>query len=115
MDTRDVSADLPLHPRVLAVLLTLSEGAMHGYALLKRMAERTEVGPKPGPTTLYRTLHELEDRAWIEPEEERPDPVLDDERRTYYRLTRTGRAVLDAEVTRLERVVAWARGGLVEG
>lgn len=108
--------DLPLHPRTLAVLLALSEGALHGYALLKRLGEREEVGPRPGPTTLYRTLHELEDCGWIGPTDERPDPALDDERRTYYRLTDAGRSVLDAEVDRLERVVAWARAErLAEG
>jgi hypothetical protein len=49
---------------VLAILIVLSEGPLHGYALLKRLSERADLGPRPGPTTLYRTLHELEDAGW---------------------------------------------------
>jgi DNA-binding PadR family transcriptional regulator len=102
---------LPLHPRLLAVLLALAETPMHGYALLKRIEERADLGRPPGPTSLYRALHELEDGGLIAPTDDRPDAHLDDERRRYYRLTEYGTRVLDAELARLERVVAWARGG----
>ncbi len=107
----------PLHPRVLAVLLALADGPLHGYALLKRLEERPDLGPRPGPTTLYRTLHELEDGGWIEATEDRPDPAVDDERRRYLCLTAAGRGALEAELSRLERLVARARssGRLVEG
>jgi DNA-binding PadR family transcriptional regulator len=100
---------VPLAPRVLAVLIALSEGPLHGYALLKRLTDREELGARPGPTTLYRTLHELEDAGMVEQAEERPDPAVDDDRRRYYRLTRLGRVVLQAELARLDRVLAWAR------
>jgi len=100
---------VPLAPRVVAILIALSEGPLHGYALLKRLSERAEVGLRPGPTTLYRTLHELEDGGLVEQAEDRPDRALDDDRRRYYRLTRAGRAVLQAEIARLDRVLAWAR------
>lgn len=103
--------ELPLHPRVLAVLLAVAEGPLHGYALLKRLEERADLGPRPGPTTLYRTLHELEDGGLLEPVEDRPDPALDDERRRYFALSKRGRAVLDAELSRLERVLSQARRG----
>lgn len=106
-------AETPLHPRTLAVLLALAEGPLHGYALLRRLEERSDLGPRPGPTTLYRTLHELEDEGLLRPAEERPDPALDDERRRYFVLTKRGIAVLDAELSRLERVVAAARRGPV--
>jgi hypothetical protein len=45
----------------------------------------------------------------VEESGERPDPVLDDERRRYYRLTRFGRRVAAAEADRLERQVRQAR------
>jgi DNA-binding PadR family transcriptional regulator len=107
---------LPLHPRLLAVLLALAETPMHGYALLRRIEERSDLGSAPGPTSLYRALHELEEGGLIEPAVERPDPHLDDERRRYYRVSAFGRSVIDAELGRLERVVAWARGeALAEG
>lgn len=113
MPARSAAIDdlLPLHPRLLAVLLALAETPMHGYALLKRIEERADLGRPPGPTSLYRALHELEDGGLIEPTDERPDAHLDDERRRYYRVTPYGARVIDAEVGRLERIVAWARGG----
>lgn len=102
-----VEEHLPLAPRVLAILIALAERPLHGYALLKRLGERPDLVRTPGPTTLYRALHELEDAGLVEPAPERPDPMLDDERRRYFRLTRLGRRVLDAEVSRLARVLAW--------
>lgn len=107
-----VEDHLPLSSRVFAVLLALADGPLHGYALLKRLEANADLGGRPGPTTLYRTLHELEDAGWVEPSEERHE--LDDERRRYFRLTRSGRAVLRAEIARLERVVALARGAVPE-
>ena len=41
----------------------------------------------------------------IEESDERPAPELDDARRRYYRLTRSGRRVLDAECDRLQELV----------
>lgn len=105
--------DPPLHPRTLAVLLALAEDAIHGYALLKRLEARPDLGPAPGPTTLYRTLHELAAGGLVAESDERPDPALDDERRRYFALTAAGRSVLDAELRRLERLVAAARMGPV--
>jgi DNA-binding PadR family transcriptional regulator len=102
--------DPPLPPRVLAVLLALADGPVHGYALLKRLEERPDLGPRPGPTTLYRMLHELEDAGLLTAAGERPSPSLDDERRRYFALTVRGGRVLASELARLERVVAAARG-----
>jgi hypothetical protein len=47
---------------------------------------------------------------------ERPAPELDDERRRYYRLTRFGTAVAQAEARRLAQLVKLARArGLATG
>jgi hypothetical protein len=45
----------------------------------------------------------------IEESDERPAPELDDARRRYYRLTRLGKSVLDAESERLEELVGILR------
>jgi DNA-binding PadR family transcriptional regulator len=62
-----------------------------------------------GPGTLYGAIKRLNESGMIEESGTRPDPEADDERRTYYRLTGFGRAVLAAEVTRLDDLVRAAR------
>jgi len=47
--------------------------------------------------------------GWIAESADRPDPSLDDERRRYYRLTESGRAVARAEAARMESVLAAVR------
>lgn len=108
----DAESWLPLQPRVFWILLVLAESPLHGYAILKETRERSETDLKLGPTTLYRTLYRLVDEGLVEP----LDGVGqgEDERRMYYRLTRQGRAVLRAELARLERVVRLGRA-LVKG
>ena len=62
-----------------------------------------------GPGGIYTTIRRLSDDGLIEESDERPDPDLDDQRRRYYRLTGTGRAVAGAEVRRLDLLVRAAR------
>lgn len=71
---------------------------------------------RPWPATLYGTLKRLIEAELIEESDERPAPELDDARRRYYRLTRLGRRVLDAESARLEELVRVIRAkrGVVE-
>ncbi len=57
------------------------------------------------PATLYGSLKRLIDEGLIEESEERPAPELDDARRRYYKLTRFGRRVLNAESERMEELV----------
>ena len=62
-----------------------------------------------GPGTLYGTIKRMLAAGLIEEADERPDPVLDDERRRYYRATHLGIAVLDAETARMATLVSAAR------
>jgi DNA-binding PadR family transcriptional regulator len=94
---------------VFHVLLALSEGEKHGWAIM-RDAERLSDGVvRMGPGTLYGSLRRLLDAGLIEESGERPDPDLDDERRRYYRLTAAGADAVAAEATRLARLVRAAR------
>ena len=54
-------------------------------------------------------IKRLLDDAMIEESPQRPDFSLDDQRRRYYRLTKFGKAVAEAEAERMERVLALAR------
>ena len=73
----DPHAFLPLKTQWFHVMLSLAGGEQHGYGMFKRKA------------------HQFLPSA----------PELDDARRRYYRLTKLGRRVLDAECERLQELV----------
>lgn len=100
---------LPLRPVHYHSLLVLAEGALHPYALVKRIAQRTDGLVTPGPASIHRTIRQLQESGLIEESEERPSPELDDERRRYFRLTDLGRDVALAETERLHDLVLRAR------
>ena len=99
----------PLTNAVVHVLLSLSGGERHGYAILKDIVAQSGGQVRLGPGTIYTTLQRLMEMGWVE-ETDGPSKVVD-ERRRHYRLTRTGREALKAEVNRLEALVRLARGG----
>lgn len=103
--TRDPSDLLPLTSPVLHILLALSGGEKHGYAIMQEVAAQTEGGLRMGPGTLYGSIKRMLAAGLIGEADERPDPALDDERRRYYGLTDFGQRVLEAELQRLARVV----------
>ncbi len=99
------------------ILLTLAEGARHGYGIMQEVEQRTEGTLELGPGTLYRSLKQLMARGLIrevdscndtEPESGRP--------RRCYALTPAGMARTAEEARRLRALVAWADDALaVEG
>ena len=101
----------PLTPAVVHVLLSLTGGERHGYAILKDVQLQSS-DVTVGPGTIYGTLQRLMEAGWVE--ETDPPAASVDERRRYYRLTRFGRRVASAEVDRLNSLVQQARAtGLV--
>lgn len=99
---------LPLTPLSHAVLLALADEDRHGYGIIKEVERQTDGALKPGTGTLYAALRRMQEEGLIEdsPREAGPD---EDQRRRYYRITGTGRAVARAETLRLARLVAVAR------
>ena len=94
----------PLTPAVLAILLGLAEGDKHGYAIMKDARAPQGGGVQMGPGTLYGTLDRLIRDGLVQ-----ESGLSDDERRRYYRLTSGGRAVLAAELQRLDAAIKSAR------
>ena len=92
----------PLSLPVLQLLLSLSAGDKHGYAIMKEVERDTQGRTRLGPGTLYGAIKRLLEHGLIEESGERVDEALDDQRRRYYRLTGRGRQVLRAELERLE-------------
>ena len=100
---------LPLTPAVFHILLALSDGEKHGYAIMRVVEETTQGRMVLGPGTLYGAVKRLLRSGLIVESDYRPDPVIDDSRRRYYRLTDLGREVLTAESERLADLVEYAR------
>lgn len=93
-------------PAALYVLLVLSDGERHGYAIIKEIEAVTQGALTILPGTLYRIVKQLVDDAWIV---EVDGMDAKDERRRYYRLTPRGRKAAQAEVARMAMIVSIAR------
>src|SRR5205085_195207 len=93
---------LPLKTNWFHILLSLAGEEQHGYGIMQEVLDRTDGKVRLWPATLYGSLKRLIDAGLIEESDERPVPESDDARRRYYRLTRLGRHVLDAESERLQ-------------
>jgi DNA-binding PadR family transcriptional regulator len=100
--------DAPLSPVTYHLLLALAARDRHGYAIRRAVEEQSEGTVRLGPGTLYAAIRRLEDSGLIEESPWRPDSDLDDERRRYYRLSKAGRAALQAETERLHATVKFA-------
>lgn len=90
----------PLTPAVFHILLTLADGGLHGYAIMKRVEESS--GLVMGPGTIYGSLRRLTDAGWVR---ESPDTDEADGRRgKTFALTADGAAALAAEAGRITRL-----------
>jgi DNA-binding PadR family transcriptional regulator len=93
---------LPLKPSDFHVLLTLSDGARHGYGIMKDVESESKGEVRLEIGSLYRLLGRLLDEGLIAEAD-------GDGRRRYYQLSRLGRRVLKAEAERLASLVDLVR------
>ena len=112
--TVDSTFHLPLPPAQFHVLVALTDGDRHGYAIMQAVEESSGGVVRMGPATLYGTLKRLVDQGFAEEVARQPD-AADDARRRYYRLTGLGRRVCAAEADRLANLVRIARTNLRPG
>lgn len=89
-------------PGVL-VLLSLSGGAKHGYAITADVLEQT--GVSLGPGTLYGALTKLVDRGLV-------SALPAEDRRRPYDITEAGRGALAGQLATWSRVVRTGRARL---
>ena len=102
---------VPLSAAVFAILLALTEGERHGYAIMKFAGTPEGGSLRMGPGTLYGSLDRLVRDRMVE-----ETGTTDQERRRYYRLTRLGSRALAGELQRLRPALKAAqRRGLLEG
>lgn len=109
------TAQAPLSPAVLHVLLALSTAERHGYGIMKQVEADSQGQVKMGPGTLYGSLARMMEAGLIRESDKRVDPAMDDQRRIYYELTGAGRTALEAELERYRGVVSVAEGHLAHG
>ncbi len=104
----DFNPQLPLTEATYYILLSLAQGARHGYAIMKdvRALSRERVVLSTG--TLYGALKRLLEMEWILRVDE-PEADGNGRERKLYNLTRLGRRVLEAEVARLDALLESAR------
>lgn len=95
-----------LTPAVFYILLALARQDLHGYAIMKQVAEDTAAKIKMGPGTLYGSLGRMLKDQLIEEAGERKE---NGQTRKYYRLTSLGRKKLKAELERYQNAVHIAR------
>lgn len=105
----DLEDALPLTVPVYQILLTLSDHALHGYAIIQDIAARTEGEVQLTASTLYAALKRLLADGWIEEIQGSPEMPDEDSRRRTYRITDRGLTVLRLEARRLERAARMAR------
>jgi DNA-binding PadR family transcriptional regulator len=105
----DIASFLPLPPVTFHILLALADEDRHGYAIIQDVAARTSGELKLSAGTLYRSIQRMLEQGLILETRDRPAPEDDDERRRYYRITKSGIEVARAEARRLTQLVKFAR------
>lgn len=102
---------LPLPQVRYHVLVALTAGELHGYAIMQAVEASSTGVVQMGPATLYGTLKRLVEARLVEEIAQRP-AVGDDQRRRYYQLTGLGREVCIAESDRLADLIRRTRTNL---
>lgn len=95
---------LPLTETTFFILLSLSPGPRHGYAIIKDSALLSGNRLTMSTGTLYGALKRLLELEWIERQDD-PQPNPTDRERKVYTLTDLGRSILNAEIHRLRGIV----------
>jgi DNA-binding PadR family transcriptional regulator len=93
-----------LTPAAFHVLLALSRGPLHGYAIMRQVEE--DAGTLMGPGTVYGTVGRLEGLGWVK---DAGEDASDPRRGRRFALTAEGRKALEGEIARIHRLAALAR------
>jgi DNA-binding PadR family transcriptional regulator len=109
---QDVLQELPLTEATFFILLSLSSGKKHGYAIMKDVEQLSGERICLGTGTLYGALGRLLDQGWIERIEEEQDTRRP---RKAYVLSELGRRILLAETVRLQKNLSSAQQRLARG
>ncbi len=87
----------------LLILKTLSTGAVHGWAIAKRIQQVSNDVLQVQQGSLYPALHRLEQQGWIESETQ---PTESGRVAKFYSLTKAGKKQLAHELNEWDRLSA---------
>jgi len=99
----------PLPSTAFQILLSLADEDLHGYGIMRQVAEQTDGRMRLGPGTLYSSIQALLEGKLVEEVASPEDTELGRERRRYYRLTSAGRKLARSEAERLADLLRPAR------
>ena len=99
----------PLPAAAFQIMLALSDGELHGYAIMREVEEQSGGRLRLGPGTLYGSIQALLEGKLIEEVDRPGDTEEHRERRRYYRLTVAGRKRTRSEAERMADVLRVAR------
>jgi DNA-binding PadR family transcriptional regulator len=99
----------PLPAAAFQIMLALSDGELHGYAIMREVEEQSGGRLRLGPGTLYGSIQALLEGKLIEEVDRPGDTEERRERRRYYRLTAAGRKRTRSEAERMADVLRVAR------
>jgi DNA-binding PadR family transcriptional regulator len=95
---------LPLTETSFFIILSLATAPKHGYAIMKEVEAMSEKRVVLATGTLYSALRRMLEDDWIERVMDN-NSETDNRERKLYQLTRNGRRVLEAEISRLRKLV----------
>jgi len=97
----DSKSDLPQGTLDLLILKIAALGPVHGYAIAQRLQQVSHDVVQVPQGSLYPALHRLENRGLLAADWKQTDTGRDAK---FYRLTRKGRAQLEAETASWRRL-----------
>ena len=107
--------DLPQGTLDLLILKVVALGPVHGYAIAQRLTQVSRDVVQVPQGSLYPALHRLENRGFLAADWKQTETGREAK---FYRLTRKGRAQLDAEsaswqklTTAVSLILALSEGG----
>jgi DNA-binding PadR family transcriptional regulator len=104
----DQIKQLPLREPTLFIILSLTPGPKHGYAIIKEVESLSEGRVNLSTGTLFGAIKRLLEDGWIKQVAD-PIPNNGGRIRKAYTLTDKGRGALKTEVYRLQKLVETAQ------
>jgi DNA-binding PadR family transcriptional regulator len=99
----------PLPAAAFQIMLSLAEGDLHGYAIMRQVEEQTSGRLRLGPGTLYGSIQALLEGKLIEEVYRSEESEDRQERRRYYKLTAAGRKLARSEAEKMADILRVAR------
>ena len=87
------------------IMLALGNDALHGYAIMQSISDRSDGQIRLLPGTLYSTLKKLLAEGLVEECDPPKNADSEDARRRYYRVTKEGKVAMKAQTERLALLV----------